>query len=99
MSTPARSVYDVRVVDVPEDEKGHETGRSWLFGFFEWAIAATTFQAPRVRLEIVAVDTGDELVRWMLRAHEAEQLRQKIASDLVRFDAETFASEWGLGSD
>jgi hypothetical protein len=92
----ARSVYDVRVVEI---RSLRATVRSWLVGGAGYLLGDTDLLLPRVRIEIVAVATGEPLSEWRLGATEATDFKAKIERDLDEKDAEAFAAEWGLLSN
>jgi hypothetical protein len=89
---PARSAYDVRVVEI---RSLWETVRSWPVGAVGFCIDSDLL-LPRVRVEIVDVATGQPLAEWKCRATEATELKAKIESDLDGQDAEAFATGWSL---
>ena len=72
------------------------TVRSWLIGADGFFLGDTDLLLPRVRVEIIAVATGEPLSKWKLRTPAATDLKAKIERDLDEKDAEEFAAEWGL---
>jgi hypothetical protein len=98
VAEPARSLYDVRVLSVEPEEQAREAVTTFVRGAVEWILGGIP-GGQRVRVEIVDVDTGEGLLSFMEAPDNAELLRRKIASDLDRLDAATFAAEWGLTSD
>lgn len=93
MAPAARSVYDVRVLDPAPGE----ASRSWLLGAIVAAFGDVTSRS-RVRVEIIATDTGELLADWTISPVEGLFLKAKIESDLNEMNADAFASEWGLST-
>jgi hypothetical protein len=100
VGTPARHVYELRVVDPTTGEQLWHSLTNLLEDLILGALGdgGGSIFAEKVELRIVERENG-HVVASMHASNDAQSLARLIADDLDRLDADQFATEWGIHKD
>jgi hypothetical protein len=90
-SESARSIYEVRVVDPPQDE----LRRGALLGVIEGLLGHGSV-SPNTRTPVQIVDRRDDRVVAEMSGYQVAFLVQRLNADLDRLTPADFEREWTI---